>query len=153
MCAVAARTFRMLLSSPMEELRKIRSLPPEDRSLLWQTAFLIVTLRIALHLLPFWRVNEYLGRRASRSSIQRVAPSRVVWAVRVAAAHIPGSTCLTQALAAKYQLGRSGCNAQLRVGVTIENGTFLSHAWLEYEGESILGGEIASRYQPLFALD
>ena len=140
-------------SHRMEQLRKFRSLNSDDRGLLLHTAFLIASLRIALRLLPLSRVSEYLTRRARRSSIQKTSASRVVWAVRAAAVRIPGATCLIQALAAKYQLGRSGRNVRLRIGVTNENGVFWSHAWLECNGEVILGGEIADRYEPLLALD
>jgi hypothetical protein len=137
----------------MELLRKFRSLSSEERSLLVQTLLLIAFLRAALCLLPFARVNEYLTRRARHHPIRRDIPcSRLVWAVRAAAARIPRATCLTQALAAKYQLERSGRSTQIHLGVAKENGGLLGHAWLECDGTTVLGGEIADRYAPLVAV-
>jgi hypothetical protein len=137
----------------MKLLRKFWSLKPGERSLLLRTILVVAFLRAALCLLPFARLNDYLTRHAKRHPIRQDIPaSRLVWAVRAAAARIPGATCLTQALAAKYQLERSGRNAQLHLGVAKENGRFLAHAWLECDGETVLGGEIADRYAPLVAV-
>jgi hypothetical protein len=80
---------------------------------------------------------------------QDVPVAHIVWAVRTTAAYIPGATCLTQALAAKYQLDRSGRRTRIHIGVARENGNFLAHAWLECEGETVLGGMIADRYARL----
>ena len=137
----------------MKLLRKFWSLNPGERGLLLQTILLVVFLRAALCLLPFVRLKDYLARRAKRHpGPQEVPASRLVWAVRTVAARIPRATCLTQALAAKYQLERSGRNAQLHLGVAKEKGRFLAHAWLECDGQTVLGGEIADRYTPLVAV-
>jgi len=137
----------------MKLLRKFQSLNPEERSLLLRTVFLVALLRAALCLFPFVRLKDNLARHAKRHPIrQDIATSRLVWATRAAAARIPGATCLTQALAAKYQLERSGRNAHLYLGVAKDNGRFLAHAWLECDGETVLGGEIADRYVPLVAV-
>ncbi len=136
----------------MQALRKFRSLNAMERSLLLHAVLLVAFLRAVLCLLPFSRVSDYMGRRAKRRPIrQDIATSRLVWAIRTAAARIPHATCLTQALAAKYQLERSGHHAQLHLGVAKENGVFLAHAWLECDGETVLGGDIADRYAPLTA--
>src|SRR5208283_5512393 len=138
----------------MELLRKFRSLNPGERSLLLHTVLLVAFLRVALCLLPFCRANDYLARRAKRRPIrQDLATSRLVWAVRTAAARIPRATCLTQALAAKYQLERSGHCARIHIGVAKENGQFRAHAWLECEGEVVLGGGVTDRYARLLAVD
>jgi hypothetical protein len=137
----------------MELLRKFRSLSPGERSQLLRAAGLVAFLRAALWLLPFSRVYDCLARFAKRHPIrQDITTSRVVWAIRTAASFIPRATCLTQALAAKYQLERSGRSAQLHLGVAKENGQFLSHAWLECDGEIVLGGGIADRYATLVAV-
>ena len=100
----------------MQLLRKFRSLNAMERSLLLHAVLLVVSLRAALCLMPFVRVNDYLTRRAKSHPLRRnIATSRLLWAIRTAAARIPHATCLTQALAAKYQLERSGHNAQLHL--------------------------------------
>jgi hypothetical protein len=137
----------------MELVSKLCSLSPGERSLLLRTFFLVGFLRVALCLLPFTRVNDYFAHRARHRPIrQDIAASRLVWAIRTAAAFIPRATCLTQALAAKYLLERSGRSAQLHLGVAKENGQFLAHAWLECDGAIVLGGGIADRYATLVAV-
>jgi hypothetical protein len=138
----------------MRLLRKFRSLDPGERHLLLRTFLLVGFLRAALYLLPFVRLKDYLARRARRHPIRQDIPARqLVWAVRAAAARIPQATCLTQALAAKYQLERTGHCAEIHIGVAKENNRFLAHAWLECDGETVLGGEVADRYAPLVAVD
>ena len=102
-----------------------------------------------------FRSNNVISHRANRRrALRYISKARVIWAVRTASAFIPGSTCLTQALAAKYQLERFGVNTQLHFGVAKkEDGRLLAHAWLQCDGETVIGGEIARRFVPLLALD
>ncbi len=138
----------------MTLLRKFRSLNPGERSLLLRTVLLVAFLRAALCLLPFVRLKDYLARRAAHHPIRQDIPvAHLVWAVRTAAAYIPRATCLTQALAAKYQLECSGRCARIHIGVAKENAQFRAHAWLECEGEVVLGGGVADRYARLLAVD
>jgi hypothetical protein len=138
----------------MGRLRKFLCLDRQERRLLVQSVLLVMSLRPALWLLPFRQVNEFLTRRAKRRRAGRnMSKERVISLVRVASALLPGSTCLIQALAAKYQLQRFGLNAQVHFGVAKENGRLLAHAWLQCDGETVLGGEIARRYTPLLALN
>ena len=49
--------------------------------------------------------------------------------------------CLTNALAVQFLLGRRGYSTVLRIGVAKKDGSALeAHAWLEHEGEVLLGG-------------
>jgi hypothetical protein len=137
----------------MDRLRKFLCLDWQERRLLLQTVLLLLSLRAALWLMPFKQVHDFLARRAKQRATRRIARDRVISAVRAASAVIPGSTCLAQTLAGKYQLERFGFNTRLHLGVTKENGRLLAHAWLECEGEPVIGGEIASRYAPLLALN
>jgi len=138
----------------MGRLRKFLDLEWQERCLLLQTVFVVMSLRAALELLAFRQVNDLLSHRAKRRrAVRNISKARVIWAVRTASAFIPGSTCLTQALAAKYQLERFGLNTQLHLGVNKENGRLLAHAWLQCDGEAIIGGEIAPRFAPLRAFN
>ena len=138
----------------MNFLRKFRSLNPGERSLLVRTVFVVAFLRVALCLVPFVWLKEYMARRAVRHPMgQDVPVERVVWAVRTAAAYVPRATCLTQALAAKYQLERSGRSGRIHIGVDKKDGQFLAHAWLECEGQTVIGGGIVERYTRLVAVD
>lgn len=135
-------------------LRKLRSRSPGERSLLLRTAVVVAFSRAALFVVPFVRLKDYFARRAMNHPIRKDVPvAHLVWAVRTAAVYIPRATCLTQVLAAKYQLDRSGRPSRIHIGVANENGRFLAHAWLECEGETVLGGGIADRYRHLIAFD
>jgi len=136
-------------------LRKFLGLDWQERCLLLQTALVVMSVRAALGLLPFKQVNDLLSHRAQRRrALRNISKTRVIWAVRTASALLPGSTCLTQALAARYQLERCGLNTQLHFGVAKkEDGRLLAHAWLQCDGEAVIGGEIASRFAPVLALN
>lgn len=125
----------------MALLRKFWSLDREERCLLLRTFVLVACLRGALNLSSFVKLKNYLARRAARHSIPKsMSVAQLVWSVRTAAAYIPRATCLTQVLAAKYQLERSGRPGLIHIGVAKDNGQFLAHAWLECEGEIVIGG-------------
>ena len=138
----------------MARLRKFLGLDWQERCLLLHTLLLVVSLRAALRLLPFKQVSEQLARGAMRHPTRRnISKARIISAIRVASAFVPGSTCLTQALAAKYHLERFGLKTQLHFGVVKENGRLLAHAWLRSDDETVIGGEIAPRFAPLLALN
>ena len=139
----------------MGRLHKFLGLDWQERCLLLQTLFVVISLRAALGLLAFRQVNNVISHRANRRrALRNISKARVIWAVRTASAFIPGSTCLTQALAAKYQLERFGLNTQLHFGVAKkEDGRLLAHAWLQCDGEAVIGGEIAPRFAPVLALN
>lgn len=66
--------------------------------------------------------------------------------------YIPGATCLTQALALKWMLGRRRIGSHLRIGVTKDaDGTFKAHAWLETMSQRVLigGRDSPGVYKPL----
>jgi hypothetical protein len=70
--------------------------------------------------------------------------------VTVAGRYVPNATCLPQSLAAQVLLGRHGYLTQLRIGFARDKeGRLKAHAWLEKEGEVIVGGEDYLHYTPL----
>jgi hypothetical protein len=76
---------------------------------------------------------------------------RLAWAVQAAARRIPGASCLTQALALQYVLGRAGETTKLHIGVAKDSARgFEAHAWLEHRGAILVGdnGEL-ERYAPI----
>lgn len=84
------------------------------------------------------RVHEPGGPRWDARSVEKITA-----AVERAAFHVPAATCLTRALAAQVLLGRHGYACALRLGVTRDPANALkAHAWLEYRGAIILGGDV-----------
>jgi transglutaminase superfamily protein len=124
-------------------LRKWLALAPADRRLVVEAAWWFVVLRVALRLLPFERVARYAERRHQKGRADlAVATGRIGWATAAVARRLaPPRSCLAQALTAQVMLGRRGRPAEIRFGVRREEGRLDAHAWLECEGEVLVGGE------------
>ena len=142
----------------MGNLARLIALPAAERRLLLAAAGLLAAVRVGLWILPFRSV--YGAVRSRRPSPRRAArpgesaPDRIVWAVETAARRVPRATCLVRALAAQALLARYGHSSQLRLGVARGAGrAFEAHAWLEADGQILIGGATPGRYVPLPALD
>ena len=140
----------------MELLRKLWDCSWGQRYLILKAALLIGIIRLALRLLPFRTVERAFTRppreykRTSRDD-ERYKEG-VVRAVRAVARQTLGDKpCLPQALAAQWLLRRAGYATTLRIGVTKgEEGQLLAHAWMESEGEIVIGGRSSRiKYTPL----
>ena len=82
-----------------------------------------------------------------------MATDRLRWAVEATSRRVPGATCLTQALALQILLGRRGQASELRLGVSRGDAPGLqAHAWLESEGQVVIGAAERDRYTALPAL-
>lgn len=133
----------------MSPLRRFFHLPLGDQRLLISSAALLVAVRIGLSLVPFHQLRKSLARmkgvsRQSRETDEAIM-NRVVWAVSAAARRMPRTgDCLAQALTTQVILGRRGRSATLRIGVgRSDDGQFKAHAWLEADGNVVIGGSQA----------
>lgn len=129
----------------MKSLRKFFASSAADRRLLIRSAGLVGLVRVGLWLLPFravWRLLAKLEQHGGNSrAAEPTSVDRICQAVRRVSRYIPSASCLTQALAAKALLRRSGHDAKLRIGVTKGGaGDFQAHAWVEIDGRSVIGG-------------
>ena len=116
----------------------------------------MILARLGLWVLPYRMVEakaERLGRPRPRHGRRRVGTVRTAWAVEAVAGSIPGASCLTQALAADVMLRRAGFTPQIRIGVAKDRHTFEAHAWLELDGEVLVGDHDLQRFTPLRAQD
>lgn len=129
--------------------------------LMWVGA-LLTAVWAALEVLPFPRLRRVLSRLA-RTRRDLPAPvasaadiNRIVWAIGAAGRALPVvGTCLMQALVGYVLLARRGYPTDLRIGVARdEAGKFVAHAWLERDGDIVIGqlGAEHQRYTPLSAL-
>jgi hypothetical protein len=128
----------------MRRLRKFKQLPAADRRLLMQAWLVVWLVRLGLWLLPFQRLHRLLapiGRApGSGSAPSQALIGKVVWAVKVSSRYVPAASCLTQALAARRLLAHHGYVTELQIGVARDHcGSFQAHAWLEYEGQVLIG--------------
>jgi hypothetical protein len=115
-------------------------------------------IRFALWLMPFRVVQRLVRRWGGRPARHRAAPARhprtVAAAVRSTTCFVPGATCLTQALVTQVLLRRAGFVPVLRIGLARGAGGALhAHAWLENQGEVVIGGEELEGFIPLPALE
>ncbi|HMK34282.1 MAG TPA: lasso peptide biosynthesis B2 protein [Desulfomonilaceae bacterium] len=130
----------------MRALRRFLALSRDDRILVARSAMVLMGIWLGLRLFSFKAVLEAVDRPSRRMSYpnrcSRPRLDRIVWAVLAVSWYWPlMMNCLAQALAAKVMLKREGYRTLVRIGVaTSESAGLSAHAWLEYNGEVILGG-------------
>ncbi|MDD4650597.1 MAG: lasso peptide biosynthesis B2 protein [Methanothrix sp.] len=123
----------------------------------WKKKCLIIALailwsmRIKLWLLPYPSVRKTVSSIKVAQRGDRLLVEDIVQSVDVASQYVMGASCLTKALAAKMLLARNGYDSTLRIGVNSCNG-FAAHAWIEHNGEIILG-ESDQYYNPIYVLE
>ena len=121
-------------------LRLVR-LPGATWSALARVLPTVALVRVLLAVLPYNRVREMFEPPADREPQPGADPRGTL---RVAAwtgrTFLGDRPCLTQAIAARWLLGRAGYATELRMGATREEGEFKAHAWLEADGRIVLGG-------------
>ena len=126
------------------------ALDANDWKLLGRTWIAVAGSRMALWVLPCRRLGMSINTSAETASV-RPSPNRLEWAVRVVSHAVPCATCLTQALALQRLLARHGYVAIVQVGACNVDRRFLAHAWVEHEGQSLLGtSEDVARYARFF---
>lgn len=110
---------------------------------------------VMVFVLPFRFVAGLLGLEQSAGdqtnnipadqARARAVASRVLRAARL----LPETTCLVHALGGWLMLRRRGIGALVRFGVRNESGKVAAHAWLMLGQTVLMGGEEASRFQPI----
>lgn len=140
----------------LEQLQKFCRLSPDERLLLVQAWEFFLLAELCLWILPFKRLmtlpDKLLAKRRGEAPLE-LAPSiaRMAWLVEVASRYAPVNvTCLKKALVLSWLLGRRGIATTLRIGVARQQGDLTAHAWLELNGQVILGLPGSNGYAPLF---
>src|SRR4051794_32195211 len=114
------------------------------RWLLMQASSLVCLVRLALYVLPFKSVVDLCKSllTTTRRPSTKVAAEHAAWAVDVTARALPlDATCLVTAIAAQILCHWYGHRTEVCVGGAQSAGTgFAAHAWLEKDGQVILGG-------------
>jgi hypothetical protein len=111
-------------------------------------------VRVGLWFLPLAKVQQLATFRQHKRLTQTTDDTEcVVWAVRKSSRFVPKATCLVQALAVQTLLLENGQVAQIHIGVALDiNEQFLAHAWVEYQGQIIIGETQTREYTPLITL-
>ena len=121
-----------------------------DLRLVFEAWRRLVLARAALTLLS-WRAASRLLAAAPHGR-STTSPDRLTCAVHAASRLVPHSTCLVKALALQALLARRGCVGILHVGVkTTQVAGFEAHAWLELDGEIIIGEGARQGFAPLLS--
>jgi hypothetical protein len=128
----------------MQRLRKFFRLSLADQFFLGQVAFLLGTVRLGLSLLPFRTLRRFLrrfARLAPKQPADHTALLKVTTAVEITSRPLNDRiTCLTRALVTYMLLLRRGYAVDLRIGVAHgADGRLEAHAWVEYNGQVIMG--------------
>lgn len=135
----------------MSPVRRFARLSSSERALFLHAALLVVAIRVGLLVLPVSAVRRRLGARTDyKSAALNHSVERIAWAVTAASRYVPGATCLTQALAAQWLLGRSGHHASVRIGVRKDDQFgFQAHAWVICGEQVVVGEPEVNQYAPL----
>ena len=127
---------------------RLASLKPREYLLLAEASTLVTIVNLALRFLPYRfleRMNRVKAAATGSAIPASAAPGKIGWAVQAVSRRLPGrNACLVQALAAQAMLRRRGFVSDLRIGVAGRDpdGAIKAHAWVEYQGNVIVG-EIA----------
>ncbi len=130
----------------MRTTRAFLALTATDQVLLVRALAWVVLARVALWFVPFTRLRAAADGLRPSSFRRGADPRRIAWAVERSARVVPRATCLSQALAADAMLRRAGRMPTLRIGVAKDAGTLEAHAWLELDGEVLVGDHGDERY-------
>ena len=137
----------------MRALIKFLRLDGTERLLLLKTFAWVWIASVILRLLPFAVIQRLFASRTTRNGpLQGRHPiGRILWAIDVANRYVPGTSCLSLALAGRTMLNWEGYTAQIHIGVAKDHGCSLAaHAWVESEGKIVIGGhESTSQFAPL----
>lgn len=126
-----------------------------QRRLLTRALLIVCAVRIGLSVLPYAVFRARLDRFACSKCAagEGTNPSvvrRVVQAVDTIAERVPRAGCLVRAYAAYAMLRRRGYCSDVRFGVRkSSDGALEAHAWLEWGGRVILGGQQMRGFVPL----
>ena len=94
--------------------------------------------RLGLCLLPYRRLASWAKLRPMPAPRQREADLVTKYVAR-AARYVPGATCLTQAIAAQFMLGRCGVSSIVHIGMFQgPEGKPRAHAWLVVGSQVVL---------------
>ncbi len=114
-----------------------RALPAREQKVLLASLALLPLFWLGLRLAGLQRFQAWLDGSpvAQRTPLSQAEAAALGVAVNRAANHVLGpATCLTRSLLLRWLLRRYGTSSDLRIGVRLEGGGLLAHAWVEKDG-------------------
>jgi hypothetical protein len=136
-------------------LEKLARLDADEWGILLAAVWLLPATALSLRMFGYRRTRAWMERHASPNrsgpADPRLEAARVARLVSVAAHRGPyRANCLRQALVAWWLLGRRGVDTNLVIGVRKDEQGFAAHAWVELDGDVIIGGaDSPGRFQSM----
>jgi hypothetical protein len=137
-----------------QKSQRFFELDGRSRGLLLLSALLLPLFWLRVRLLRRGRLGAAVSPTAApesaASSEMRSELAHIGRLVNIAAAQVlPEGSCLTRAVFLQWLLLRRGIVSDLRIGVQLQGGALLAHAWVEYAGVPINDVyDVAERYAP-----
>jgi hypothetical protein len=130
----------------MGAIRRLMALPRVDRTAYVEAGALDASLRLLTLCTSFTTARAWARRLARRG--RAIDTALAVRAVEAAGRTVPGSNCLSEALTGWVLLSRAGADPALRVGVARDR-ALAAHAWVECDGEVVIGAGSSDGFSPL----
>jgi len=143
--------------APASFLARWRRVSGPDRALLCEALILLAFARVAIALLRFETIARIsapaLGAAVPAPQDRAGLRSRVRWAVRAGARHVPfKAVCFQQGLAAQLMLRRRGVPSVMYYGAAPapdKQAGLAAHVWVSDDGVHIVGGENVAAFAVL----
>ena len=134
-------------------LGRVVRLTAAERHLAVEGACLSIVAAVAVRVFAPGRVARRFARLSRAASIPLdVPPARAAALVAAAASFVPGSTCLTRALALSAVLARRGVPSRVVIGARRAASGLEAHAWVTCDGRVILGEATRESYAEIARL-
>lgn len=134
--------------------RKVWKLSYGDAATLAQAWLLLMLAGSALRLVPFRCLVAFVQKHhpgSQPSPLSASSVARLAELVEIAGRYSPfHATCLNRVMVLSWLLKQRGAGGLLRIGVSRQSGVLKAHAWLELDGQVILGHQIREHYHPIF---
>lgn len=138
------------LSLPTGRIRSAARLSVAERRLALRAHVWLMLARAARPWASAWWLRRALGADTSALPVSEEAARAGRRAMTRAARTFSRTNCLDRALAGVTLLRRSGCQADLRIGVRRDDREpFGAHAWVESAAIVVVGDEAAMAFVPL----
>ena len=138
----------------LRRIKQFNQLPKAEKCILflaWQRSWQV---RISLWLRSYKETRSRLEDRftSQENKLENsVSAERIAYLVMAASKWVMSSTCLTRALVGEWLLKEAGFNPSLHIGVKKgEEKDFEAHAWLEMDGEKLIGGTAAEGFKQIY---
>jgi hypothetical protein len=128
----------------VRRLHRLFGLPSSQKLLLLRACTLLAGVVLALRFYAYSKTARWFSSPLITPAVPPASDfeDQVATAISHAATVVPGARCLAQAIVACRILNRAGIPAAVRIGAAKSEGSAIhAHAWVEYEGRIILGGE------------